>query len=102
MSELIFNQFQEDERVKKAKQILANMALEDLLGKDYMDLSDYYVGGKNDENDSDVDDDDFDWVDPVSDGSCSWEVRAISLVQPWLALCQFVFVLCMDCLDMYL
>lgn len=61
--------------IKKTKQILANMALEDLLGKDYMDLNDYYIGGKNDDNDADVDDDDFDWVDPISDGAYSWEVR---------------------------
>ena len=53
------------------------MALEDLLGKDYMDLNDYYIGGKNDDNDADVDDDDFDWVDPISDGAYSWEVRRI-------------------------
>jgi hypothetical protein len=61
--------------MKKAKQILANMALENLLGKDYMDLNDYYVGGKNDEDDSNVDDDDFDWVDPIDDKIYSWEVR---------------------------
>lgn len=62
--------------LKKTKQILANMALEDLLGKDYMDLNDYYVGNSNDEDEANVDDDDFDWVDPIEDGSYSWEVRS--------------------------
>ncbi len=60
--------------MKKTKQILANMALEDLLGKDYMDLNDYYVGGKGDDDESNADDDDFDWVDPIVDGIYSWEV----------------------------
>jgi hypothetical protein len=39
--------------LKKTKQLLANMALEELLGKDYMDLNDYVAGEGGDEEDID-------------------------------------------------
>mmetsp|Transcript_9399 Transcript_9399/g.11882 ORF Transcript_9399/g.11882 Transcript_9399/m.11882 type:complete len:1032 (-) Transcript_9399:343-3438(-) len=40
--------------LKKSKQLLANIALEDILGKDYMEFSDDFVG--NDTNESDDED----------------------------------------------
>lgn len=77
--------------LKKTKQILANMALEDLLGKDYLDLADYSVEGNNDDDDtaseeddsttddddSSTDDEEFD-LGPISGAGYSWEVCIIS------------------------
>lgn len=55
--------------LKKTKQILANMALEELLGEDYMELNDYTDSGGDNEDDSD---------DESNLGGYSWEVRFLS------------------------
>jgi len=48
--------------LKKTKQLLASIALEELLGKDYLDISDYVVG--NDiEGDDDIEDNEDDEID---------------------------------------
>eukprot|EP00551_Chaetoceros_affinis_P013460 CAMPEP_0203685486 /NCGR_PEP_ID=MMETSP0090-20130426/48567_1 /ASSEMBLY_ACC=CAM_ASM_001088 /TAXON_ID=426623 /ORGANISM="Chaetoceros affinis, Strain CCMP159" /LENGTH=652 /DNA_ID=CAMNT_0050554679 /DNA_START=1111 /DNA_END=3069 /DNA_ORIENTATION=- len=51
--------------LKKSKQLLANIALEELLGKDYTEISDYVVG--NDVENEEIGDDDDD--DDVDDGT---------------------------------
>jgi len=63
--------------LKKTKQTLANKALEELLGEDYMDLNDYGDGGSDGEDDSD---------DESSLGGYSWEINlpALSSVDEYL------------------
>ena len=68
--------------LKKTKQLLANIALEELLGKDYMDLNDYIVGEGVDEEDigdegvEDSEDEDNDFQIPEhSSIGYSWEIK---------------------------
>ncbi len=63
--------------LKKSKQLLANIALEELLGKDYMEISDYVVGNDVENEDIGDNDDDEGEVGLGSSGGVrySWEVR---------------------------
>ena len=56
--------------LKKAKQDLANIALEELLGADYTELNDLFPISSNGDSDSDSEDSDFDF------GGYSWEIRS--------------------------
>lgn len=56
--------------LKKAKQDLANIALEELLGADYSELNDLFPISSNGDSESDSEDSDFDF------GGYSWEIRS--------------------------
>jgi hypothetical protein len=69
-----------DHPLKKTKQALANIALENLLGKDYMEMNEFLDG------DSTNDDDDEFEFGPNAGGAYPWEVQvpAASSVQEYL------------------
>jgi len=69
-----------DRPLKKAKQTLANIALENLLGEDYMDMNAFLDGDASND-----DDDDFDFG-PNAGGAYPWEIQipAASSVDEYL------------------
>jgi hypothetical protein len=75
--------------LKQSKQLLANIALEELLGKDYLEINDYVVGNdiqnQDDVDDNeDVDDNNMDYMGSGAIGY-SWEVSNLFITEDFCA-----------------